>query len=378
MPCQMEIRQTRTRWVVHESEVDKRACHLVRPPPYVMRSSNSGAIFEVTFDPNRLSSSGLHHIGNVVRRRNPPQTQASLKAYLTQRRKIQREAARSARAGGGARTRAASSRGPGACAAAVSSRSFQAMQSRALRLFQRSVSRFQELTEDDFRRVAGLDLVRPKNAEGDASGREEDHGDDLEGTGKVAGTARGTAAGETDPEKRQGEAASGVGTKDPSGHDGDENKDDDSSDAAEDQEEEEEEGSNPTPSLSARSTSSSSSRRRSRPSVEPRPEEGKEGGGQSNDLVSLSSPSSHTISDTEAAAVLRVVRATVLVLGGCGLGALPSDRELWEAVRPMLLDGSFKHRLRHFDRRAWAVLHLGKLPYLPTLTVGFCLQFTWS
>lgn len=51
-----------------------------------------------------------------------------------------------------------------------------------------------------------------------------------------------------------------------------------------------------------------------------------------------------------AAQVLRVLRATVVVLGGCALGSLPSDRDLWVAVRPMLLDGSLRHRVRHFDR----------------------------
>lgn len=51
-----------------------------------------------------------------------------------------------------------------------------------------------------------------------------------------------------------------------------------------------------------------------------------------------------------AAAALRVLRATVVVLGGCGLGPLPSDKDLWVAVRPMLLDGSLRHRIRHMDR----------------------------
>lgn len=52
-----------------------------------------------------------------------------------------------------------------------------------------------------------------------------------------------------------------------------------------------------------------------------------------------------------SAAALRVLRATVLVLGGCGLGPLPSDKALWRAVKPMLLDGSLRHRVRYFDRR---------------------------
>lgn len=51
-----------------------------------------------------------------------------------------------------------------------------------------------------------------------------------------------------------------------------------------------------------------------------------------------------------SAAVLRVLRATVLVLGGCGLEPMPSDKALWRAVKPMLLDGSLRYRVRHFDR----------------------------
>lgn len=61
--------------------------------------------------------------------------------------------------------------------------------------------------------------------------------------------------------------------------------------------------------------------------------------------------SSPPISSVSAAVVLRVLRATVVVLGGCGLGGLPSDRDLWAAVKPMLVDGSLRHRVRHFDRR---------------------------
>lgn len=238
---------------------------------------------------------------------------------LARRRKIQREAARAARAaraGGETNTgnQAASARRPGPKPAATSSRSFEAMQSRALRLFQRSVSRFQALTEDDFKSVADLNLL-PENAD--------------EGTADRGGRV-GDVGGGGDVEDHNG-----VG---------------------------QEQSRNPTPSLSASSSSSfsSSSRRPSRgcskyedggssDDIERRPEEPEEGAGKEGEKETESQPSS-AVATPGAAAILRLLRATVLVLGGLGLGALPSDKDLWDAVRPMLSDGSLRHRLRHFDR----------------------------
>lgn len=228
------------------------------------------------------------------------------------------------------------------------------MQSRALRLFQRSVSRFQVLTDNDFKTVAGLNLLHPDTASKDASEKGEDHGDDLEAPREAESPASEIVAGKAAPEAEEEETTRSITSNGTSSDDANESKDREGV-AAEEKKAGDAEGSNPTPSLSARSTSSSSSRRRHRRlSLDHRPDERKEGGGQLDDLASLS-PSSDTLSATEAAAILRMVRATVLMLGGCGLGALPSDKELWEAVKPMLLDGSFKQRVRHFDRRAWVV-----------------------
>lgn len=233
---------------------------------------------------------------------------------LARRRKIKREAARAARA---ARARGDTNHGnqaafagrPGPTIAAISSRSFEAMQSRALRLFQRSVSRFQVLTDDDFKRVAGLSLLPLKNADEGAVNR-------------------------------------GGGVGDVDGGDDDENHNGDRQDQAR----------NPTPSLSA-----SSSLRPSRGSKKDDtggnsdgrghcPEDTGERGGKDGEKETESQPSS-AVAVPAAAEILRLLRATVLVLGGCGLGALPSDKDLWDAVRPMLSDGSLRHRLRHFDRR---------------------------
>lgn len=253
--------------------------------------------------------------------------QASLAADLARRRKIKREAARTARAAAASGhknrgSQAASTGWPGPKTAAISSRSFEAMQSRALRLFRRSVSRFQVLTERDFKIVAELDLLPEDTDEG---------------------AVDGGCAEDVDGEKKEGARREG------------EKK-------TEDMEEEAEGARNPTPSLS--SSSPPSNRRLSlRQSGEDsnanggssggtgtHPDEAGEGGGKVGEDNPTSPPLS-PVAVPAAAAILRMLRATVLVLGGCGLGALPSDKELWEAVKPMLLDGSLKHRVRHFDRR---------------------------
>lgn len=253
---------------------------------------------------------------------------------LARRRKIQREAARAARAARargetGHGNQAASAGRPGPTVAAISSRSFEAMQSRALRLFQRSVSRFQVLTEDDFKRVADLSLV-PDKKDGSAV-------------------------------NRGGDAGNAGGGDDVGDHNGDG----------------QEQARNPTPSLSA-----SSSRRPSCGNNKDdaggscdgsghRPENSGEEGGRDEEKGAESQPSS-LVAVPAAAAILRLLRATVLVLGGCGLGVLPSDKDLWDAVRPMLSDGSLRHRLRHFDRRVGLIPEAPHFEF-PVLALFFCL-----
>lgn len=225
-------------------------------------------------------------------------------------------------------------------AAAITSRTLAAMQSRALCAFQRSVARLQALTEDDFEQVAALDLLSDKDAT----------------DGKLLLAAAATAAF---PSQGGGEQASrssmelGGGNKSIS------------STELEDANGRE----NPTPSLSAaqprplpvRKSDVSNNSSRGRDDEEGAKEEtsiAPTGENASTEAIPLAeslqaerSPSS----SIPAAMVLRVLRATVVVLGGCGLGALPSDRELWEAVKPMLVDGSLRHRVRHFDRRVRSV-----------------------
>ncbi|CAM9420414.1 unnamed protein product, partial [Ectocarpus fasciculatus] len=251
---------------------------------------------------------------------------ASLTKDLARRRKIQREAAKSTRAGSRGRNLenqlVVSTTGPSGVAA-ISSRSFQAMQSRALRLFQRSVSRFQALTEDDFKRVADLNLlpedVGLRKVAVDEAGESENEGGALNKAGSNA--------------KVDGEAV-------PTVQEGDRGEHDVTA-------EENDAGRNPTPSLSAAAFSSSHRQLSLGQSHSGEDAEAGEVGVKEEN--GASSPPSATV--PAAAVVLRVVRATVLVLGGCGLGALPSDKELWEAVKPMLSDGSLRHRVRHFDRR---------------------------
>ncbi|CAM9523835.1 unnamed protein product, partial [Ectocarpus sp. 4 AP-2014] len=256
------------------------------------------------------------------------QLKASLTKDLARRRKIQREAAKSTRAGTRGRNLenqlAVSTTRPSGVAA-ISSRSFQAMQSRALRLFQRSVSRFQALTEDDFKRVADLNLLLEDVGVRKVAVVKAEEGEN-EGEALKKADSKAEVDGEAVPTVQEGDRDERAGIA-----------------------EEKEAGRNPTPSLSA-ATSSSSSRRKL-PLGQSQSVNDAEAGELGVKEVNLAlSPPSATV--PAAAAVLRVVRATVLVLGGCGLGALPSDKELWEAVKPMLFDGSLRHRVRHFDRRS--------------------------
>lgn len=254
-------------------------------------------------------------------------SQASLAADLARSRKIQHEAAQNVRVGGTKSNASSSQIGldKKASTAAITSRSFEAMQSRALRIFHRSVARFQNLTEEDFNEVAKLNLF--------------------------------TSAYETYSDEKETIASA----KDDGGD-----------------EETSEENVNPTPSFSVPASSIPLRQNRGSLSV---------GGGvrgngdefpkvigadnhevgeifQEGSATSAVKPSETKRegsggqlrdSDEESSAeftsaVLRVLRASVLILGGCNLGALPSDKKLWKAVRPMLLDRSLRHRIRHFDR----------------------------
>lgn len=197
------------------------------------------------------------------------------------------------------------------------------MQARALRAFQRSTARLQALAEDDFKKVAEENMVPRTNAQSETV-------DDR------------PPAAPSNPAKNSSDGDAG----DNGTH------------------EDAEEESDPTPSLSAvpRGVSVSNGRdkfvkmgqgadspeeegkRRIDSEEEPLGEEEEAGPGA---ICVRDARSASTVS----AAALRVLRATVVVLGGCGLGALPSDVELWRAVRPMLLDGTLRHRVRHFDRQ---------------------------
>lgn len=208
------------------------------------------------------------------------------------------------------------------------------MQSRALRLFRRSVSRFQVLTERDFKIVAELTLLS-ENAEENA----------VDGGGADDGDGEKTDDGKEE-KKQEKEGAD---------------------EAADDER-------NPTPSLSSSSSSSTSHRRLSLGQSDSNgddadggssggtgthPDKGEEEDGKAGENNPTSLPPT-AVDVPGAAAILRILRATVLVLGGCGLGPLPSDKKLWEAVQPMLLDGSLRHRVRHFDRRVINEVRVGR------------------
>lgn len=267
--------------------------------------------------------------------------QATLAEDLARRRQINREAARSARVGRSI-NRAKSNQRQALTKSgttAITSRSFEAMQSRALRIFRRSMARLQALTDEDFQRVAALSTVA---------------GDDAVGNDNRFATTTTEITPVDAPEYGDNTARS------PSSESADDDRDN-----ADDNLNNVDEAENPTPSLSARhskiSNCSSSctadcgagSYRNGREAsakqnadADAKPRE-KEKDRQGEDIgCSAVLPSSMV-----PAAVLQVLRATVVMLGGCGLGALPSDKKLWRAVRPMLLDGSLRHRVRHFDRR---------------------------
>lgn len=201
------------------------------------------------------------------------------------------------------------------------------MKSRALRLFRRSVSRFQVLSEHDFKIVAELNLL--------SESTDESVVDDNDAKNFDVEKENGATAEERGKDKKEKEEA----------------------------EEEAEEARNPTPSLSSSSSPPSSSRLSLRQigsdseadgsrsgSTGTHSDKGEEGSGKVGE-DSPTSPPPPAVAVPAAASILRMLRATVLVLGGCGLGALPSDKRLWEGVKSMLLDGSLRHRVRHFDRR---------------------------
>lgn len=179
------------------------------------------------------------------------------------------------------------------------------MKTRALRAFHRTATRLQALTKEDFQQVADLEEL-------------------AEFTVSTV-----TIAGRTADDKTTQSAATADGTEDDVGE---ENQDS--------REQAKEEEIDPTPSLSsARRTQADSKIGRLSGAVD-------EVKGIEGTAVDDSGGARIAV----ASSVLRVLRATIVILGGCGLGALPSDRDLWTAVRAMLLDGSLRHRMRHFDR----------------------------
>ena len=208
--------------------------------------------------------------------------------------------------------------------ATVNSRSFEAMQSRALRMFRSSAACLQALTEDDFKRIAG-ETLRPK--------KDRNH--------------------DTDVAKSDDHF---LASPNPGGGNGNQETFLEIAD--------------PTPSLSVLGAVSPRRgemiRRRESTSTEAQESDPNRQQREPRDqdvhpMKPVSEESKSDPKDSEkrkrewssdrSAAVSRILRATLLVLGGCGLGALPSDEALWRAVTPMLLDGSLRHRVRHFDRR---------------------------
>lgn len=309
--------------------------------------------------------------------------QASLAASLARRRQILSEATGSARVRGDKKKRLSKS-------ATITSQSLAAMQSRALRAFQRSVARLQALTDDDFEKVASLDLLSDANADADANADKDGSGADARNAALLL-TAAATAVPPQGSD--QASRSSGIALDDFSNE----------------RDAREREDVNPIPSLSASlspprrpplqtfgsqisngggdSTGDEKSKSNHRAPEEnlgvPSGEENAAAATQqatpattetipfvkSQQRQQAERSSSPPISSVSAAVVLRVLRATVLVLGGCGLGALPSDRDLWEAVKPMLEDGSLKHRVRHFDRRVRRTVVLDESP--PPFLVPF-------
>ena len=300
--------------------------------------------------------------------------QASLAASLARRRQILSEATGSARVRGDKKKRLSKS-------ATITSQSLAAMQSRALRAFQRSVARLQALTDDDFEKVASLDLLSDANADAEANADKDGSGADARNAALLL-TAAATAVPPQGSE--QASRSSGIALDDFSNE----------------RDAREREDVNPTPSLSASLSpprrpplqtfgsqisngggdSTGDEKRNHRAPEEnlgvPSGEENAAAATQqatsattetipfvkSQQSQQAERSSSPPISSVSAAVVLRVLRATVLVLGGCGLGALPSDRDLWEAVKPMLEDGSLRHRVRHFDRRVRRTVVLDESP----------------
>lgn len=232
--------------------------------------------------------------------------QASLEADIKERRKIQDEAeqgvrARSARdSSSGGRKRDGGKKTETALSTHIvniTSGSLKAMQARALRVFQRSMTCLQVLTDEDFRQVADLEEL-------------------AELTAAVTG-----------PTDDATPSTGSIGDGDVDNHESLRGK--------------EEEEANPTPSLSSARHAEAEAEQQVDTA-----DRGNECGGIATDERGAGVPNPSAVSMS----VLRVLRAAVVVLGGCGLGPLPSDKDLWRAVRAMLLDGSLRHRMRHFDR----------------------------
>lgn len=220
------------------------------------------------------------------------------------------------------------------------------MQTRALSIFHHSVTRLQALSDEDFTNVARAvhtppyftdDTTAVDGTTVDSDGETNSNASSSRGTGnkelqkEVADPTPSLAA--PPPRRRGGSLLGGGKILDYRGC---------SPDEAEETEE-------ANKSEETKRVSTSTEDKHEKKKEEERHEGEEEGEGERKEEEE-GREGSRTLSIVSAKA-LRVLRATVIVLGGCGLGSLPSDKELWRAVRPMLLDGIFRHRIRHFDRR---------------------------
>lgn len=225
------------------------------------------------------------------------------------------------------RSACARTKNPGAT---INARSFEATRERGLRIFPASVTRLEALTEDDSKKLVEAFLSVPNVDETDTI---------MDGRGEKP------LASSADP---------GEGSGDQDRIQGKENPTSSLSTAAQDI------AFPPRSEIGGRSAALSVGQESG--CIVPRRGSGEQEGaekrivpfpGESEPNLKGSEENTERLvaSSESSAAIFRVLRATVLVLGGCGLGPLPSDKALWRTVKPMLLDGSLPHRVRHFDRR---------------------------
>lgn len=268
--------------------------------------------------------------------------QASLQADLEKRRKILEDGAQGATSSS-SRTASGGKKRKGlnehettlSTVVNVTARSFEAMQAEALQTFQEGAACLQALTDEDFRRVAELEALSGLRADGladnsatclqtnaaTASECNQDGSRRWDGEGEADPTPSLSVTADRTAEPRQCWNEEKMEQKDCVGYGGDIDCD----------------GVSGTFDAEA---ADGSGRRNA--------DKKEEYAGATIVMEEEGTGGNHA--RVAAASVLRVLRATVLVLGGCGLGSLPSDRHLWRAVREMLLDGSLRHRVRHFDR----------------------------